>query len=468
MVFSSSIFIFVFLPCVILINFILRPSYRNIFLFLASIVFYAWGEPQFIFIMLASISINYIFGLLVNKFRDYTNISRVVLALMVMFNGSLFFNYKYYDFTINNFNKIFSTNIPIKNIALPIGISFFTFQAMSYVFDVYNQKGKVQKNPLNVALYIMLFPQLVAGPIVRYETIANQISERDVNLSKFSIGVERFIIGLGKKIILANSMALIADKVYSNGDITQLSVSALWIGSIAYTFQIYFDFSGYSDMAIGLGKIFGFDFEENFNYPYMAMNITDFWRRWHISLSTWFRDYVYIPLGGSKGSVSKNIFNLFIVWLLTGIWHGANWTFIIWGLYYFTLLCIEKFMGLNKIKSKGFSIAYRFLTLFFVNIGWVLFRSPNLQFASDYIKTMLFMNNTNIIDDLAKFLFYENKVILFLCILLCTNFLKKIDDKYKEYISYWTVKNTIMISIFIIVLSYTLNIEYNPFIYFNF
>ena len=363
-------------------------TYKNLVLLAFSILFYAWGEPAFVLVMILSIIANYTFGRLIDKFR---NKDKLLLWLSVAFNLGILFIFKYLCFTLNNIGWLINKDFSSIKIALPIGISFFTFQAMSYVIDVYKKKVDVQKNLFNLGLYISLFPQLIAGPIVRYETIAKEIENRNENYDDFAEGTVRFIQGLAKKVIIANQVALVADAAFET-PLNELSTAFAWLGAIAYTLQIYFDFSGYSDMAIGLGRMFGFHFLENFNYPYIASSITDFWRRWHISLSSWFRDYVYFPLGGSRvDSKSRHIFNLFVVWLLTGIWHGANWTFIVWGLFYFVLLVIEKQTGLDK-KKVWWGHIY---TMFFVILAWVLFRSTNITSAYEYIKVMFVPNGTS-------------------------------------------------------------------------
>ena len=360
-------------------------KYKNLVLLAFSILFYAWGEPIFVLVMILSIIANYAFGSLIDKFR---NKDKIFLWISVVFNLGILFIFKYLCFTLQNIGWLINKDFSNIKIALPIGISFFTFQAMSYVIDVYKKKVEVQKSLFNLGLYISLFPQLIAGPIVRYETIAKEIENRNENYDDFAVGTIRFIQGLAKKVIIANNVALIADAAFET-PINELSTAFAWLGAIAYTLQIYFDFSGYSDMAIGLGRMFGFHFLENFNYPYMASSITDFWRRWHISLSSWFRDYVYFPLGGSRvGSKARHIFNLFVVWLLTGIWHGANWTFIVWGLFYFVLLVMEKQTSLVKKKAWWGHI----YTMLFVIIGWVIFRAKNITNAYEYIKVMFVSN----------------------------------------------------------------------------
>ena len=345
MLFSSSIFLFLFLPLVLLIYYLPLGRFRqgqNVFVLLASLGFYAWGEPWFVLVMMGSIVVNYGFGLWVDHNQRHNHSARMPVILALVVNLGILFVFKYLTFTLGILNDL-GAHFVIPGIELPIGISFFTFQALSYVLDIQRGHGQVQRSPLKVGLYISFFPQLIAGPIVKYETVADQIDHRKENWEDFSSGCARFVVGLGKKVLLANQLALVADRAFQLGGMGQLTTGFAWLGSLCYTLQIYYDFSGYSDMAIGLGKMFGFHFLENFNYPYISRSVTEFWRRWHISLSTWFRDYVYFPLGGSRvNSKGKHIRNLFVVWLLTGIWHGANWTFIVWGLFYFVLLMLEK------------------------------------------------------------------------------------------------------------------------------
>lgn len=467
MLFSSSTFIFLFLPIVLFVYYVFLRKNRflqNVFLLLASLVFYAWGEVAFVFVMIASIIANYFFGLFVSKAKN-SSTKRLSLILSIIFNLSILFVFKYLAFSLTNINALFGTGITVPDIALPIGISFFTFQAMSYVIDVYRGE-EVQKNILNVGLYISFFPQLIAGPIVRYQTVALQIQNRKESFDDFSDGVCRFIIGMGKKVLLANSLAVVADAAF-NGNISDTSASFAWLGAIAYTMQIFFDFSGYSDMAIGLGRMFGFRFLENFNYPYISTSITEFWRRWHISLGTWFRDYVYFPLGGSRvKSKSRLILNLFIVWLLTGIWHGANWTFIVWGLMYFVLLVIEKLTGLHKVEK--FKILRWVYTLLFVVLGWVIFRADTLNDAFTYLGVM-FGSNGILIDNFAIFYCKENIVYFLAGLICCTPVISYV---YRKTIN----KNKLMpvfagIALVVIAtLSIIYNIKgtYNPFIYFNF
>lgn len=468
MVFSNSYFIFSFLPVALVGYYLLLPwrALQNIWLVIISLFFYAWGEPRLVLLMILSIIMNYFFGFLIDKYRDNSVRSKAVIIGMLIYNLSILFVFKYMTFVFS----IFGIDISNRNISLPIGISFYTFQAISYVIDVYRKQGDVQKNPLNVALYIAFFPQLIAGPIVRYQTIAEQIRNRKENWRDFSLGTERFIIGLSKKLILANSFAPIAD--YAFGHISDLSGGAAWIGAICYTFQIYFDFSGYSDMAIGLGKMFGFQFLENFKYPYISYSVSEFWRRWHISLGSWFRDYVYIPLGGSRvNRKSRLIFNLFVVWALTGIWHGANWTFLLWGLWYFIILIFEKMTGIpEKINKKAGKFLYYLFTMFCVILGWVLFRADSVQGAAAYIRTMLIPGKTAW-DPLAVFWLKDLKILLLMGLICSTPILKNCYSavaKSRCRTAARIVKTAVYIGLFLICISYSVNSSYNPFIYFNF
>lgn len=456
MLFSTIPFLYFFLPSVLFINNVLlrkNINYQNVFLLLSSLFFYAWGEPTFVFVMLLSIVLNWGFGIWVDKKRENKT---WILFLMLLFNLSLIFVFKYLMFAMNVINEVFDTHMRVPIINLPIGISFFTFQSISYVIDIYRHHGEVQRNPLNVGLYISFFPQLIAGPIVRYETIAAEINNRKVTWNDFTDGVERFIIGLGKKVLLANNFAVIADHIFTLLP-EYLDLPLAWLGAISYTLQIFFDFSGYSDMAIGLGRMFGFHFLENFNYPYISRSVSEFWRRWHISLGSWFRDYVYIPLGGNRVAKPLVYRNLFVVWLLTGIWHGANWTFIIWGLMYFVLLAFEKFTELEK---RNFHILGHVYTLFFVVVGWVIFRSETLTDAWNYLHVMF---TPSIPDSSPLFLFYISEYKWWL---LCGLFFSlPIVNRSKLH----PVINSIWcIVIFFLCLVYITKGGYNPFIYFNF
>lgn len=475
MLFSSNIFLVIFLPIVLFGYFVLFRKSRklqNVFLLLASLVFYAWGEPRFVFVMIASIIFNWLMGFLVDKFRERKSAAKAIIAVDVMFNLGLLFVFKYLMFTMENINSVFGLEMRIPEIALPIGISFFTFQAMSYVIDVYRKNGEMQKNLLNVGLYISLFPQLIAGPIVRYQTVADEIMNRRETLEDFTEGVKRFIVGFLKKVLLANTMAIIADGIFDS--VEPVSTASAWLGLIAYTFQIYYDFSGYSDMGIGLGRMFGFHFLENFNYPYISLSISEFWRRWHISLGSWFRDYVYFPLGGSRVSQkSRLVFNLFAVWFLTGVWHGANWTFIIWGLMYFVLIASEKLLGMEKkLSSKKFIPLKYIYTMFFVCIGWMIFRASDITAAGEYFKA-LFGIGVSAIDDTFRY-YVSNYAVLTIAAAI---FSVPIAPKLREKVSalskgpkavcdvFYVIG---VMTMFVVAFSFIVKGSYNPFIYFNF
>lgn len=460
MVFSSTVFLFVFLPIILILyyNPIFKSrEYRNVLLFIASILFYGWGEPIFVALMLLSIVITWGCGLHV---RDGEH-GKIILIIATLYHVNILFIFKYLMFTVDQLGILLNKNLSIEHIALPIGISFFTFQLMSYLFDIYYHKAEPQRNLLYVGLYVSLFPQLIAGPIVRYVEVEQQIITREERFDDVILGMNRFILGLGKKVLIANYMAQIADNTFDY--LSNMSVMMAWLGAIAYTLQIYFDFSGYSDMAIGLGRMFGFRFSENFNYPYIAKSITDFWRRWHISLSSWFRDYVYIPLGGNRVSTVKWIRNLFVVWLLTGIWHGANWTFIAWGLAYFILLLTEKQTGLDQ-KMGVLSHVY---TLICVILLWVLFRAESISTGLVYIGNMFGIDANGFIDQ-AFFEYIKNtKSVLCIALIGCTPILRKsmewLEAKKLTIIpTIWTV------TIFVFSLLKVISSSYNPFIYFNF
>ncbi|MCI5221361.1 MAG: MBOAT family protein [Candidatus Electrothrix sp. AR4] len=391
MVFSSTLFLFLFLPIVLLAYFIAGRKMRNIILLVASLLFYAWGETVYVLLMLCSILVNYSFGILIDRARQQGRSGKTSLVCAVTINLLLLGFFKYANFVINNLNIMLQhlhiDPVNFQQVHLPIGISFFTFQAMSYVIDLYRGESKVQKNPVNIALYIALFPQLIAGPIVRYHDIAKQINSRKSTVEDLACGIRRFIIGLGKKVLIANVMGRTADYIFSLPP-DKLPASLAWLGAVAYTLQIYFDFSGYSDMAIGLGRIFGFHFLENFNYPYLSSSIREFWRRWHISLSTWLRDYLYIPIGGSRGSKARTSFNLITVFFLCGLWHGASWTFAVWGLYHGLFLILERTEPISKLLQKlPWPVRYLY-AMTIVIVGWVIFRAETLSQALAYLQAM--------------------------------------------------------------------------------
>ena len=471
MVFSSIIFLFFFLPIVLAGYYLLKVEYRNIYLLMVSLAFYAFAKPKFILVLLCSILINYIMGLLINYAKSNFNVilNRLILTITVILNLGLLFYFKYMNFFISSVNEICKSNIALINVALPLGISFFTFQGMSYTLDLYMGKVKVQKNFINIALYMSFFPKLAQGPITRYRDINGQIDSRECSIDKFYNGANRFIIGLAKKVIIADQIGYVVDQIFSKSP-NENSIAIAWLGAVCYTIQIYFDFSGYSDMAIGLGKMFGFEFMENFNYPYISKSLTEFWRRWHISLSTWFRDYVYIPLGGNR--TGNMYFNLFVVFLVTGIWHGAAWNFIIWGLWHGLFLIIEKILKVKNIKIKAPVFIKELYTILIVLLGWVLFRAPNLNYAINYIGVMFGVVAVKNVGFTA-FWYLTPKIITLIVISLIAsiplkdllkNIYKTVEGTYLEFIG----KNLYLIFIFVISIMCVMTSTYNSFIYFKF
>jgi len=468
MVFSSSIFLFGFLPLLLGLYFLAKDKYRNYVLLIFSLIFYGFGGPKLLLLMLGVVFIDYIAALFIDKFQK-KRVKLFIFLLALFINVGTLFYFKYMGFTIDILNRLLSLNIPASNIILPIGISFYTFQSLSYVIDVYKSGVKVQKNFFYLLLYVSMFPQLVAGPIVRYQTVENEIKKRKVTVDSFARGMERFIYGLAKKLIIANNVGNLADTILA---LKILPTSLAWLGVIGYTLQIYFDFSAYSDMAIGLGKMFGFNFEENFNYPYISKSITEFWRRWHISLSTWFRDYIYIPLGGNRKGVLRQLFNLFIVWSLTGIWHGAAVNFLLWGLYYFVFLMIEKFV-LKRILDKLPSFVSHLYTIFVILIGWVLFRAEGLNDCIRIITALFVPTTTNI--SRLQFLMYIEMygIYLLLGVILSMPIFPKIrnyllEKKFKNNVVVYSLYYVFVLIIFILSVVYLSEATYNPFIYFRF
>lgn len=472
MLFTSLEFLLFFLPVVVLVNIILPGRVQNIWLLITSLFFYAWGEPFFVLIMMGSILINYLIALVIDKNRKYQLAQRLFLGFDILINLGILFVYKYMNFTTSILNQ-YNSDIVVTEYVLPIGISFYTFQALSYVVDVYRGE-KAQTNIINVGLYIALFPQLIAGPIVRYGDIKDQLLERRVTLDGFSEGVYRFLIGFNKKMMLANMLAIVADQSF-NMD-TERTVFMAWIGALCYTLQIYFDFSGYSDMAIGLGKIIGFKLPKNFDYPYISTTITEFWRRWHISLGQWFKDYLYFPLGGSRvSSKFRLIFNLMFVWLMTGIWHGANKTFILWGIMYGVLISIEKMLGIPmKIKEKkALRIMYQPFAMIAVVVGWVIFRAEHLHAAWWYVLDMAGLRNGGFITQTDIFWVREYGIYILAGIICSIPIIKNVARKMpdKNALAYCVgdagiyICNIILLAIGI---SYLVISAHNPFIYFNF
>lgn len=469
MVFSSSIFLFAFLPTVILIYTLIRRfrMASNIFLFIVSLFFYAWGEPRFVLVMLLSIIASYLFGLLIHKYRFSARLSRLFLVLILIFDFGTLFIFKYLNFTVNNLNY-FGLNLPYPGIVLPIGISFFTFHAASYVIDIYRGTVDVQKNPLNVGLYIAFFPQLLAGPIVRFHDIADQIKNRKENLEDFGYGCLRFTFGLAKKVMIANTLAALANLAFAAKP-ASLTVGLAWLGVLAYTFQIYFDFSGYSDMAIGLGRMFGFHFNENFNYPYTAISATDFWRKWHISLSSWFRDYVYFPMGGSRvKSKGRLVFNLLVVWFLTGFWHCASWNFIVWGLFWFALITLEKLTGFIKKIPTRLSFLSHIYAMTAVILGWVLFRANGLRYALKYLLALFGLAGNSLWDAVASSWLCEYAVVLVMAVLFCLPVFKVVPERIRGRAAWGYARIAAMTLLMVASIAYIVKGTYNPFIYFNF
>ena len=419
MVFSSLLFLFRFLPAVLILYFIVPKKFRNTVLFFTSLIFYAWGEPKYVFLMLFSITINYVSGLVIHKFQTEgrDRHAKQFLIGAVVVNLLLLGIFKYTDFILGSINAL-GPDIPLLNLALPIGISFYTFQAMSYTIDVYRHDAEVERNFISFGAYVTLFPQLIAGPIVQFKTIAKQLKTRRETVDEFACGLNVFMVGLGKKVLLANNVGVLWDTI-SGMSIGELPVLTAWIGILAYTFQIYFDFSGYSDMAIGLGHMFGFRFLKNFDHPYSSRSITEFWRRWHISLGTWFRDYVYIPLGGNRCGRLKQFRNIAIVWLLTGIWHGANWNFLMWGAYFGILLMIEKLFLLKYLKKMPAFFSWLY-TILLVIISWVIFAFDQSGNIIPYLKSMFGLNGNLLFDSESIYLLYNN-AILFLVLILASS-----------------------------------------------
>lgn len=482
MVFSSITFLFFFLP-IALITYYCSGKFKNITLLLISLTFYTWGEGVYLLVMLCSICTNYLTGLLIHSAVDRKH-SKIALTLSLVFNFSILAFFKYGNFLVDTFNSvagiIYLPAVSLDSIHLPIGISFFTFQAVSYNIDIYRGQVRPQKSLINIGLYISLFPQLIAGPIIRYRDIATFLQKRTVPAVDFSYGIERFLVGLSKKVLLANPLGLVADKIFSLPS-TELNCIVTWLGAICYTLQIYYDFSGYSDMAIGLGRMFGFRFLENFNYPYISRSIKEFWRRWHISLSTWFRDYLYIPLGGNRSNLARNYANLLIVFLLCGLWHGANWTFVCWGLYHGFFLILER-TNIGKLQDRLWSPCRHFLTLLIIIVGWVFFRSETIADGITYLNIMFGISdgsNRNLIS-----LYLDNKLIteLVFAFIFAVPLVPWILGKYRQLCQCYQnqfIQLTIMGAYeigrltVIVCLTYFTVISlsagvYNPFIYFRF
>jgi len=477
MVFSSISFLFYFLPIVIIIYYLASTQLRNFILLVASLFFYAWGEPVYVLLMLFSILFNYLFGrwlFLADQADSTAKIimkKKTILTLAVIVNLTLLGFFKYADFLVDNLNYVFKTNISPLNLPLPIGISFYTFQAMSYIIDLYRGQVGVQKSLVNFATYVSLFPQLIAGPIVRIKTVEEQLLYREKDVSMFASGVRKFIIGLAKKVLLANNIGLVWDGL-SSANPEQMPILTAWLGIAAFTFQIYFDFSGYSDMAIGLGRMFGFEFNENFRYPYTSKSITEFWRRWHISLSTWFKEYVYIPLGGNQKGAGKQLRNILIVWGLTGLWHGASWNFAVWGLYFAILLIIEKqFLGKWLVRMPA-GVCHIYVMLL-VMVSWVIFSFDNIADGGRYFFCMIGGYGTGFIDQHTLYLVSSNLILYLILIIGSTQLPQRVAQRImlsveRSWLTAMILENAVFFVLLFISIAYVVASSYNPFLYFRF
>lgn len=464
MVFSKPIFLFGFLPIVLLLYYIAPRKFKNFVLLFMSLIFYAWGEPKLLLLMVFTIFVDYTAGLLINKYSNKPVTSKIIFVATLVINLALLGIFKYANFVIDSINSVVGGKFDLLEISLPIGISFYTFQALSYVIDVYKKVVPVEKNLLNFTTYVVLFPQLIAGPIVQYKTVANELSKRQETVGLFSEGIWRFAVGLAKKVIIANQIGAIWTEIHSTPEL--LTVGKAWIGALAFTFQIYFDFSGYSDMAIGLGKMFGFNFLENFNYPYISKSITEFWRRWHISLGTWFKEYVYIPMGGNRKGLIRQIFNILIVWMLTGLWHGASWNFVIWGLYFGLILVLEKAF-LLKILQKTHAFFAHLYSLLLIIFGWVIFECGTTSEIICFFKGM-FGIGVSLWNEETTYILC-NSLLIFILAAICSTQIgksikEKLSGKFKN--DYWkcaTVAILLLLSVMFLA-----GDSYNPFLYFRF
>ena len=465
MVFSSIVFMFLYLPIVLAVYYLSPWRFRNVWLFAVNLVFYGWGEPVFIVLMLFSITVNYINGMLIGRWRlTQQKKAKTVLVLNVVINLALLGFFKYYDLIAETLSLLPFLDIKPLGIALPIGISFYTFQTMSYPIDVYRGDADVQRNYVSFGTFVALFPQLIAGPIVRYKDVADQLGFRASSIDQFSSGVERFMVGVAKKVLIANSLGKLWDYYAAMGP-GELTFLGSWLGIAAFTLQIYFDFSGYSDMAIGLGRMIGFEFKENFNYPYISTSVTEFWRRWHMSLGTWFRDYVYIPIGGNRCGRGRQLFNIFVVWALTGIWHGANWTFLLWGLYYAVFLMFEKLFFLRALeKSRVFGHIY---TIIIVMFGWVIFQLDSLGAIGTYTSAMLGFGASEFATSADVYYLSSYAITFVISIVASTPLGSKLFGKLPAKARRFAAPALIVLAL-VICTAYLVDATYNPFIYFNF
>ena len=467
MVFSSLVFLFLFLVIALLMYYTVPLKLKNFIILIFGLVFYAWGEPKYVAVMVISTLIDYTAGLLIDKFNDNKAVKKICLIVSLVMNLSLLAVFKYSGFFVENVNNIFGPVLNNPNLPLPIGISFFTFQSMSYTIDMYLGNVKVQKNPIAFAAFVTLFPQIVAGPIVRYNDIAAELECRKINPDMIYDGIVRFITGIGKKVLIANGVGQLWSAAFAVGT-TEMSALTAWLGIIGYTLQIYFDFSGYSDMAIGLGKMMGFNFPENFNYPYLSKSVSEFWRRWHITLGDWFKSYVYFPLGGNRKGMKRTIFNLAVVWFLTGVWHGASWNFILWGSLYGVFIIIEKLFLGNILKKIPSAISWLY-TMLLVVLGWVLFVTPDISTAFSYMGAM-FGANGIFCDDTALYLLLNYGILLVVGIFASTDAWKIIVERLTKRIP--TIMNyatpIVKTAVFVLCIAYLADATYNPFLYFNF
>lgn len=464
MVFSSLVFMFAYLPITLLAYYLVPRQGRNIFLFIVNLIFYGWGEPKLVLLMVFNIFFNYIGGWLVDKYRADAKKKKLFLILTCVLDIGILAVFKYTGMITETLNMLPFLNIPELQISLPIGISFYTFQTMSYVIDVYRHDAPVSKNFINFGTYVALFPQLIAGPIVRYRDVAEQLVNRRETLEMFTKGVKLFMVGLAKKVIIANTMGTLTTNIFATTD--ENGVVGTWVGMIAYTFQIYFDFSGYSDMACGLGNMLGFEFLKNFNYPYIAKSITDFWRRWHISLSTWFKEYVYIPLGGNRKGVKRQILNLLIVWGLTGLWHGAAYNFVLWGLYYGLLLILEKFV-LKKFLDRLPSFVQHIYTLFIIIIGWGLFYFTDVGQLGEFMVDLFNFGN-GICGDQAFNLIMSNLPMLIIAAVASTPLATMLYTRFEHRRFMWIPETLYCMGVLAVSTASLVNQSYNPFLYFRF
>lgn len=464
MVFSSLVFMFAYLPITLLAYYLVPRQGRNIFLFIVNLIFYGWGEPKLVLLMVFNIFFNYLGGWLVDKYRADAKKKKLFLILTCVLDIGILAVFKYTGMITETLNMLPFLNIPELQISLPIGISFYTFQTMSYVIDVYRDDAPVSKNFINFGTYVALFPQLIAGPIVRYRDVAEQLVNRRETLEMFTRGVKLFMVGLAKKVIIANTMGTLTTNIFATTD--ENGVVGTWVGMIAYTFQIYFDFSGYSDMACGLGNMMGFEFLKNFNYPYIAKSITDFWRRWHISLSTWFKEYVYIPLGGNRKGVKRQILNLLIVWGLTGLWHGAAYNFVLWGLYYGLLLILEKFV-LKKFLDRLPSFVQHIYTLFIIIIGWGLFYFTDIGQLGEFMVDLFNFGN-GICGDQAFNLIMSNLPMLIIAAVASTPLATMLYTRFEHTRFMWIPETLYCMGVLAVSTASLVNQSYNPFLYFRF